>query len=392
VDAGVDVGWAVGRATWGTTADMQELLNNMNLLKANCVDKGLPVIVGEYAACGTGKSQEMRRLYAVSITEAAYKRKMCPMLWDTPGGQYNRTTCKFDDPVFIAEMQAIASSPRILPAAFAVWDAPDNNLNGTWPTTIPLGSKNAGVTVTEFVKGAGLKTDGPNATYSLSGSFTNNSQDDAATGNVYFSTTIKVNEGYKMSLTGISTWFMRGSNNTLRVMPQYSINGGAWTDALAAGTYVSVTSTSSGGSDCGPVEFTVAAKAALKDLPGTTTVGLRFLVWQSTGSNIRTLHFVTGTGSARTSRFGLEGFIEPSPTSLDMLVEKGIAAYSSGNIIYLSNLPEPATVYVYNVAGQLVAAQSVSAKNATLPIAQKGVYLIKVISANGIQTLKALNK
>ncbi|MDH6303640.1 endoglucanase [Parabacteroides sp. PF5-5] len=113
LDAGVDAGWGVGRATWGTAEELKELQDNMELLKKNCVDKGVPVIVGEYAACGKGKSQAMRRLYAVRVTEAVYSRGMCPMLWDTSGDQYDRLTCKFRDPVFLAEMMAIpAKYPR----------------------------------------------------------------------------------------------------------------------------------------------------------------------------------------------------------------------------------------------------------------------------------------
>jgi len=93
--------------TWGTPAEVKELNDNMDKLKKNCVAKGIPIIVGEYAACGGNKTVEMRRLYAVSVTEAVYARGMCPMLWDTPGGQYNRTTFKFDDPIFLEQMNAI---------------------------------------------------------------------------------------------------------------------------------------------------------------------------------------------------------------------------------------------------------------------------------------------
>jgi endoglucanase len=96
-----DADWGKARPTWGTPADIRELNNNMDLLKINCVDKGIPVIVGEFAACGNNKTQEMKRLYAVSVAEAVYSRGMCPMLWDTPGDQYDRTTYKFRDPEFL---------------------------------------------------------------------------------------------------------------------------------------------------------------------------------------------------------------------------------------------------------------------------------------------------
>ena len=82
-----DADWGKARETWGTASDLLELNNNMNLLKRNCVDKGIPVIIGEFAACGNNKTSEMKHLYALSVMEAVYSRGMCPMLWDTPGGE-----------------------------------------------------------------------------------------------------------------------------------------------------------------------------------------------------------------------------------------------------------------------------------------------------------------
>jgi endoglucanase len=79
----------------------------MDKLKINCVDKGIPVIIGEFAACGNNKSQEMKQLYAVKVAEAVYSRRMCPMLWDTAGDQYNRNTRTWRDPELITEFKAI---------------------------------------------------------------------------------------------------------------------------------------------------------------------------------------------------------------------------------------------------------------------------------------------
>lgn len=111
--AGEDAGWGIGQQSWGTDQDFKDLNNNMDLLKKNCVDKGIPVIIGEYCASKTGRTQEVVRLFSVAVTEAIYSRGMCPMLWDTPGGQYNRKTYKFDDQTFIDEMMAIpAKYPR----------------------------------------------------------------------------------------------------------------------------------------------------------------------------------------------------------------------------------------------------------------------------------------
>ena len=89
---------------------MKELNDNMELLKKNCVDRGIPVIVGEYGCSSKGRTQEVVRLFLTSVTRAIYSRGMCPILWDTPGGQYNRQTFQFDDPVFLQQMMDIYNS------------------------------------------------------------------------------------------------------------------------------------------------------------------------------------------------------------------------------------------------------------------------------------------
>ena len=43
-----DADWGKMRSTWGTDADFEELNRNMDLLKTTYVDKGIPVIIGEY--------------------------------------------------------------------------------------------------------------------------------------------------------------------------------------------------------------------------------------------------------------------------------------------------------------------------------------------------------
>ena len=69
-----------------------------------------------------------------------------------------------------------------------------------------------------------------------------------------------------------------------------------------------------------------------------------------------------------------------------------ISSYSANNNIYLNNLPESSSIYVYNVAGQLVTSQKTSASNAVLPVVQKGVLIVKVVSAANTSTIKILNK
>lgn len=111
---GEDAGWGVGVPSWGTSQEFKELNDNMDLLKKNCVDKGIPVVIGEYACSSKNRTQDVVRLFNVSVTEAIYSRGMCPMLWDVQGaGQYDRTTSQFKDPVFLEQMMAIpAKYPR----------------------------------------------------------------------------------------------------------------------------------------------------------------------------------------------------------------------------------------------------------------------------------------
>ena len=92
-----DADWAKARPTWGTEDDFKELNNNMDMMKNGCVDKGIPVIIGEYGCPITGKEIDSVRLFLSSVCKAAYERQMCPVLWSTPGGHYNRDTCKLDD-------------------------------------------------------------------------------------------------------------------------------------------------------------------------------------------------------------------------------------------------------------------------------------------------------
>ncbi len=95
-----------------------------------------------------------------------------------------------------------------------------------------------------------------------------------------------------------------------------------------------------------------------------------------------------GAGSAVIGLTGQGGTI----TSISQTFAKQLQGYSANNNIYLNNLPEPAVIYVYNLAGLLVAAQKTKTNKATLPMAQKGVFIVKVVSEANTVTLRILNK
>ena len=92
-----DASWGKCRSEWGTDADMAELEKNMDMMKEHFVDKGIPVIIGEYGCPVKNKEQDSIKKYLTSVCEAAYDRDMCPVLWDVTDAFYSRTECSFKD-------------------------------------------------------------------------------------------------------------------------------------------------------------------------------------------------------------------------------------------------------------------------------------------------------
>ena len=93
-----DASWGKASATWGTDAEYQELNRLMDLLETTFVKNGIPVIIGEYGCTKENKEEESVRRYITSVCEAALSRSgICPVLWDTPGGHYDRTTYQMVD-------------------------------------------------------------------------------------------------------------------------------------------------------------------------------------------------------------------------------------------------------------------------------------------------------
>lgn len=92
-----DADWGKCRSTWGTEADFKELEKYMDMLKTNFIDKGIPVIMGEYGCPKKNKEEESVRLFLTSVCKAAYDRGACPILWDVTGLHYDRDSCKMTD-------------------------------------------------------------------------------------------------------------------------------------------------------------------------------------------------------------------------------------------------------------------------------------------------------
>ena len=92
-----DASWGKAQTTWGSAEEIKELEKYMDMMKVNFVDKGIPVIIGEYGCPTENKEPESVRLFLSAVCGEAYERGMCPVLWSTPGGHYDRNTCKMID-------------------------------------------------------------------------------------------------------------------------------------------------------------------------------------------------------------------------------------------------------------------------------------------------------
>ncbi len=104
-----DASWGKARSEWGTEEDIAELNKYMDMMKTNFVDKGVPVIIGEYGCPDerANKDVESVRKYVSSVCEAAYTRGMCPVLWDITDHFYNRNEAKFRDEELLKGIMAV---------------------------------------------------------------------------------------------------------------------------------------------------------------------------------------------------------------------------------------------------------------------------------------------
>lgn len=106
-----DESWGKARPTWGTKEDLAELDTKMQMVKVAFLDKGIPVILGEYGATLKTKEIESVRRYIWAVAEKAYGLGICPMLWD-PGSHFNRRTLQFNDPELLKGFQKIMAGKK----------------------------------------------------------------------------------------------------------------------------------------------------------------------------------------------------------------------------------------------------------------------------------------
>jgi len=89
-------------ATWGEETDVEKYFN---MMKTKFVDKGIPVIIGEYGAykrkLSPPSDQSLNdasvEYYHKYIVKSSTSKGIIPFYWDTPGGLFNRNTGAVQD-------------------------------------------------------------------------------------------------------------------------------------------------------------------------------------------------------------------------------------------------------------------------------------------------------
>lgn len=101
-----DASWGKAQSEWGSEEDVELLTHYMDMLKENFADKDIPVIIGEYGVSTGNKTPETIRLFLSSVAKEAYKRELCPVLWDITGVFYDRNQCTFKDSLLLEQLMA----------------------------------------------------------------------------------------------------------------------------------------------------------------------------------------------------------------------------------------------------------------------------------------------
>lgn len=114
-----DASWGKAQTEWGDDDDIAELNGNLNKLKETFIDKGIPVIMGEYGVAAGNKTTDQVNNYLITVASAAYARDICPVLWDTTNNHsiYNRYTCQMNDSELEAAYKEIVSGNITPPEA-----------------------------------------------------------------------------------------------------------------------------------------------------------------------------------------------------------------------------------------------------------------------------------
>lgn len=92
--------------TWGTKNEVRQMETLIGKMKTNFVDKGIPVIIGEYAASGSDLSSCI--FFIEKLNKLCSDYGIATFIWDN-GGQINRTTYQWRTPQYLEVLKRATS-------------------------------------------------------------------------------------------------------------------------------------------------------------------------------------------------------------------------------------------------------------------------------------------
>ncbi len=160
------------------------------------------------------------------------------------------------------------------------WDVNGQTAYGTSPLSPTTSATNA--TVGNLTRGSGFTLLNTAAGNAWGGTGVDNtSLASAITGNDVVTFTVKANTGYTLSLTEISPYNIRKTAaGSTSGQWQYSINGGTYVNIGSTITWGTTTSASGNSQSAVPL----SGISALQNLPTTSTVTFRLVVWGATST------------------------------------------------------------------------------------------------------------
>ena len=92
--------------TWGTNSEVRQMETLIGKMKKNFVDKGIPVIIGEYAASGSDLSSCL--FFLEKLNKLCSDYGIATFIWDS-GSQVNRKTYKWRTPQYLEALTRATS-------------------------------------------------------------------------------------------------------------------------------------------------------------------------------------------------------------------------------------------------------------------------------------------
>jgi endoglucanase len=94
-----DADWGKAAKTWGSDAEAAQVAADFNKVKTRFIDRGIPVVLGEYGTVTTNKDPDSVRKYLTVVARTARRYGLVPVLWGGAVDHYDRRAKAFTDPL-----------------------------------------------------------------------------------------------------------------------------------------------------------------------------------------------------------------------------------------------------------------------------------------------------